>query len=363
MILKEIFKYFRLSSIILQNYRKNIFSFKLCICLISIILFVAIVSLFFLGQNIHQAQATQNMSMTTRPAQPSGFSTSNIDNNFSMYQSTDFGIRLEYPSNWTITHSCCKGQYGTVTFTSPEENGNVVNFEYSSPPENISGVSLMEKINKNINNMSNQSDITSFQLIESKPISEANNSSWKIEYTYNPLEYYSSPSPMSGELGPPYQKEGSPIFRVMESWLVLDDKLYALRYFSEQKNERLYFMYMPIAQKMIHSFVSESLLEEQLKQVIQQISEVRKYTWTRDNAYSYEPVKRWENLALNTTEKAFGMNSEEFQDLSAIIVDESWKNENRPDAVPPEVFINSYFQDRMNSLERMLSEFLQRLKY
>jgi hypothetical protein len=345
----------------LQNYSKNIFTFKLCIFLVASILLFTLFSHFYLGQNIQQSHATQNFSTTTTLPQSSGYSTSNIGNNFSIYQSTDFGIRLQYPSNWTIAHSCCKGEYGTVTFTSPAENGNVVHLGYSSPPQNMSGVILMELVNKYINNMNNQSDI-GFRLIESKQITETNDSGWKIEYIYNPLEHYPSPSPMSAELGPSYQKEGSPLFRVMENWLVIDDKLYALKYFTEEKNERLYLMHLPIAQKMTNSFVNESLLEEQLKQVIQQISDVRKYTWTRGDANSYEPVKKWENLALNTIEKAFGRNSEEFRDLSAIIADESWKNENRPDAAPPEVFINESFQDRMNDLERRLFEFLQALK-
>jgi hypothetical protein len=44
-----------------------------------------------------------------------------------------------------------------------------------------------------------------------------------------------------------------------------------------------------------------------------------------------------------------------------VINDEQWKNINRPDSVPPEVFVNKDFQRRIDNIEKMLKGYMKSL--
>jgi hypothetical protein len=88
-----------------------------------------------------------------------------------------------------------------------------------------------------------------------------------------------------------------------------------------------------------------------LQAVIDKMPKVRSYRW---DTSPYEPVAEWEESALAAVQHAFGKDSQEAKELSAAIVDESWKNTNRPDAVSPEMFVNGDFQTRMDNIEKML---------
>lgn len=95
-----------------------------------------------------------------------------------------------------------------------------------------------------------------------------------------------------------------------------------------------------------------------IQAAIEKIPEVRSYKW---DTSPYEPVAEWEASALAAVQHAFGMDSQEAKELSTVITDEAWKNTNRPDAVPPEVFVNRDFQTRMDNLEKMLRDYAARL--
>jgi hypothetical protein len=95
-----------------------------------------------------------------------------------------------------------------------------------------------------------------------------------------------------------------------------------------------------------------------LQNAVQDIARVRKYVWDGP----YDEVARWESAALEAVGEAFGRESAELAELSAVIQDQQWKNTNRPDAVSPEVFVNRDFQSRMDRLEAMLNGYIQKLQ-
>lgn len=101
------------------------------------------------------------------------------------------------------------------------------------------------------------------------------------------------------------------------------------------------------------------LAAEKLKEVLRQVPDVRMYVW---DTGPYVPVMNWEAAALEAVEMGFGKESDEYRELSAAIDDQSWRDTSRPEAVAPEVFVNRDFQMRIDRIERMLNDYLQRLE-
>jgi hypothetical protein len=179
--------------------------------------------------------------------------TSNNNNNFSTYDNPNLGIRMQYPSNWTVIEN----SYNSTT------NNTVARFlspsKISSEIGNVSGVSgnfvpyldifvfdsknmsLDEIVKGRINYFSNNSD---FVIHELKPLVLNNGS--------NSLNNNKQPAYMLDYTATVGEDE---LFRKMQVYTMFDSKVFVITFTSQQA---LFPNYTPIVQKMINSFVIQN---------------------------------------------------------------------------------------------------------
>ena len=160
---------------------------------------------------------------------PKGSATT-TNNNFRTYQNPDYAIKMQYPSDWSVSKSGLKDYTNVIAFYSPLENISDIFPEHltlsiTSYSQHIT----LQKFNTVLNSTLKQPGV---KIIESSPTTLAGNPAYKIVFlppTANiPLK-----------------------FETMLVWAVKNDKVYIMSYNAEAAR---YSTYLPTIQKMIDSF-------------------------------------------------------------------------------------------------------------
>jgi PsbP-like protein len=192
-----------------------------------------------LPQQEQQAMAQEESTMrttifssnNTRSAsqQPPPITTSN----FLTYLNTAYGIKIQYPSDWTASQTGLRDYTNIVAFYSPLENLTTIIPEYLllSRTHYSTNVTLND-YSKLVNATLHQPGI---RIVESKPISVAGgNPAHRVVF-------------MPPAVNVPFKPE------IMLVWTAKGNNIYTLSFNGDASK---YSQYLPIIQKMIDSFLS-----------------------------------------------------------------------------------------------------------
>jgi serine/threonine-protein kinase len=167
-------------------------------------------------------------AFTQKEFQPSA-SNSSTTSDFLTYENADFGIKMQYPSNWTMSASALQSYNDVVAFYSPLQNlSDLLPAQLALSVIRYSqNVSLDEYTNLTINAL-NQSG---FIINESNPFILAKNPAHQV--------IFSDISPSA-----------SFNFNVMQVWTTIGDKLYILSYNAEAPK---FSKNLPVIQQILQS--------------------------------------------------------------------------------------------------------------
>lgn len=198
-----------------------------------LLLTTGILILSFPSINLSKGLAlTQNNATTNPVPHPSQTNhiTTTTNNNFLTYQNPNYGIKMQYPSDWSASQSGLRDYTNVIAFYSPLENISDVFPEHLTLSiTDYSQHITLQEFNTVLNNTLKQPGV---KILESTPITLAHNPAHKIVFL-----------PPAGNV---------PIkFETMLVWTVKSDKVYIISYNSEAAR---YSTYLPTIQKMINSF-------------------------------------------------------------------------------------------------------------
>lgn len=195
---------------------------------------------YFHSKN-HRAAAQFNTNSTTNatiaPSQPSSRT---ITGKFLTYENPMSGIKIQYPSEWTVSQAGLRDHTNIVAFYTPLDNFS------DTIPENVllslnhySQNVTLNDYGKLINATVNQ---PGFQSLESKSIRLADGSPAH-------MIVFTPPSPaLGGGIGNLQLKP-----QIMLVWTVKGNNVYTIAYNAATTS---YSKYLPIVQKMISSFAA-----------------------------------------------------------------------------------------------------------
>ena len=149
---------------------------------------------------------------------------------FLIYENPHLGIKMQYPSNWTMSASALQSYNDVIAFYSPLQNlSDVLPAQLVLSVIRYSqNISLDEYTNRTISAL-NQSQ--NFIVNESNPFTLAKNPAHQI--------IFSAISPSA-----PFN------FNIMQVWTIIGDKLYILSYNAEASK---FSRNLPIIQQMLQS--------------------------------------------------------------------------------------------------------------
>jgi eukaryotic-like serine/threonine-protein kinase len=201
--------------------------------LIMIMSYLSYNAMYFPTQYQAMAQANNTAAKTTRTAIPSQ-STTTIGN-FLTYQNPTYGIKILFPSDWTVSQTGLKDHTNIIAFFSPLENlsdafSEHVLLSLNRYSQNIT----LNDYGKLVNNTINQPGV---QIVESKPITLAGG------YPAHTIVF----TPRSQPPG------GNALFKpeILLLWTVKGDNVYTISYNAEATR---YSKYLPTVLKMVDSF-------------------------------------------------------------------------------------------------------------
>jgi hypothetical protein len=207
--------------------------------------------------------------------------------NFSMYDNSTSGIKIQYPSDWHIISS----NDSLVRFITPAENDSDTYLEglsISKPVTLCGNTSLTDAMNRiAVNHVKSGAELN-----ETKPIVLKNgNSAYKLIYTFI--------NPQFGML------KGQDILTIN------DNKLYAIQYTAQSLE---YYNYLPIVQEMIDSLQilnSSDTMKKVLNDSDNQTEELLTYT---DNNYgiSMKYPSDWTKEEIDTTPRNYDIDVVQF---------------------------------------------------
>lgn len=151
------------------------------------------------------------------------------DSSFLTYENSVYGIKMQYPANWTVSTTGLQSYSGIVGFYSPLQNlTDVLPAQVSLSITTYSqNVSLDEYTNMTLTAIGQQG----LEVNESDAFTLAGNPGHRITF---------SPPPQT-----------SPItFSVMQVWTAIDDKIYLLSYNAERSE---FQNILPVVEQMLNS--------------------------------------------------------------------------------------------------------------
>ena len=179
---------------------------------------------------IAQSTTTTNNNMTISPFQSSTATT----RNFLTYTNSNYGITIQYPSDWKIGEHIYTNRF-VVNFTSTLKNNSdtfPATITVSVEPLKQNRTTLNEFTITTLDNA--KQSLPNLQLIESNATTLASNPAHRIVYTFTSSD-------------PSVQLH----FQSMNIWTLKENKVYSISYTQARSQ---FNKYLPIIQNMIHSF-------------------------------------------------------------------------------------------------------------
>ena len=148
--------------------------------------------------------------------------------NFLTYENPSVGIIMQYPSDWQVDEGELFDD-AVVKFTSSLQNSTDNFREYLELDVSPAGLETAEGLaNQSINLLRYM--LTDYNLLQSDSTTIANTDGYKVSYTYS---------------------DGQFEYRVMQDWIIKDDKSLRFTYVSEAPQ---FLDYLSIVERMIDSF-------------------------------------------------------------------------------------------------------------
>jgi hypothetical protein len=207
---------------------------------ISFLLMVFSIPASILPQQEHQSMAQEESTTTTIPSSSSNNNTRPASqqqeppittSNFLTYLNPAYGIKIQYPSDWTASQTGLRDYTNIVAFYSPLENLTAI------VPESLLLSRTHYSTNVTLNDYSKLVNATlqqpGIRIVESKPISIAGgNPAHRVVF-------------MPPAVNVPFKPE------IMLVWTAKGNNIYTLSFNGDASK---YSHYLPIIQKMIDSF-------------------------------------------------------------------------------------------------------------
>lgn len=154
---------------------------------------------------------------------------------FILYQNPDYGLSVEYPSNWEVFN------YQAGSFQPPNQVGDISVTIYVYNPGEVpyfpySNISLSEIVNLRLEN-ERELDSTSvvdmdFNLLNERESTLSNYSSYEITYSVKEYSIFDD------------------YLKILEIWTKFGDKVYVVEY---KTDSPLYNDYLPVVNRMVES--------------------------------------------------------------------------------------------------------------
>jgi tetratricopeptide (TPR) repeat protein len=160
----------------------------------------------------------------------------------STYENTAYGIRVQYPSDWTVQASNASGTpINIAKFVSPTGPD-------SNPTADVS--IYMDKLHNSTTTLNNYAHFVALADYENKS---------SYFHAFKLLELSTNSSILAGKpaytLIGTYQDPSSGLQKLMEVGTIIGDKIYSMQYIADAPK---YSSYFPAAQKIIGSLVIEN---------------------------------------------------------------------------------------------------------
>ena len=148
--------------------------------------------------------------------------------NFLTYENPSVGVIIQYPTDWQVDEGELFDD-SVVKFTSSSQSSTDDFREYLEIDVSPAGLETVEGLaNQSINLLRYM--LTNYNLVQSDSTTIANTNGYKVIYTYS---------------------EGQFEYKVMQDWVIKDDKSFRFTYVSEVPQ---FPDYLPIVERMIDSF-------------------------------------------------------------------------------------------------------------
>lgn len=163
----------------------------------------------------------------------------------STYENTAYGIRLQYPSDWSVQQLNASGTLINIaTFVSPTGPN-------SNPTAEVT--IYMDRLHNSTTNLDNYAHFVAFTDYENRP---------SDFHGFRLLELNTNSSILAGKpaytLIATYELHSSGLQKLMEIGTIIGDKAYSVQYIADASQ---YAEYLPIVQKMIGSLVIKNSTE------------------------------------------------------------------------------------------------------
>jgi serine/threonine-protein kinase len=178
------------------------------------------------------SETSTTTAITPSQTTPSQNTTTTSDN-FLAYENPTYGIKIQYPVDWTASQNGLQDYTDIIAFYSPLEN---ISDRF---PEQLSISVIDYSQNITLNDYTNRITDTlkqspNLEIIQSNATTLAGNPAHKIVF-----------SPMTGEQQQQFKPE------IMQIWTIKGDKAYSILYVAESVK---YSNYLSTVQKMVNSF-------------------------------------------------------------------------------------------------------------
>jgi hypothetical protein len=162
----------------------------------------------------------------------------NNTTSLSTYENGNYGIRIHYPSDWSVQESKSSGELINIaTFLSPTGN-----------PYPTAAVAIyMDRLHNSATNLNNYAHFVAFTDYENRP---------SDFHAFRLLELNTNSSILAGKpaytLIGIYELHSSGLQKLMEVGTIIGDKAYSVQYIADAPK---YSDYLPTVKKMIESMV------------------------------------------------------------------------------------------------------------